>query len=291
MNNDSEGAATAAAGRGRGRRRAAAPVAVPDVGGGADGALPLGKPVGASQSTMRLLDFAAAQSGAWTSAEAARALDLNPSTCFNIIQTLAGAGYLAPAEAGKRYVIGPALRVLAHRLLAQSIDLSEVRRLMQAAADRWKVTVTLWHRRSTTRMELVAVATCNSAINIQMPVGQTLPVLVGGMGRIMALQGGLSDEQRQAAFDEVVWQRPLSLSALLTQARQARRQGWGLDDGYMHRSVAAAAVPVPPPRAQDAVEYVCSATMFRHQYSRVALLSIVESLRTVAAGMAAELRH
>ncbi len=247
----------------------------------------LGKPVGASLSTMRLIGYAVDQGGSWSSAEAARALALNPSTCFNIVQTLVAEGYLAPGDAAKRYTVGPLLRALAQRLAAQSLDLSTVRRAMQAVADRWKVTVTLWHRRSARRMELIAVATCNTAVNIQMPVGQTLPILVGGMGRIMALQGGLTDQERQAAFDEVVWQRPLSLDALLTQSRQAKRLGWGLDDGYMHRAVTAAAVPVLPAVPGEPVEYVCSATMFRHQYARVALLSIAEALRPVAASMAA----
>jgi DNA-binding IclR family transcriptional regulator len=247
----------------------------------------LGKPVGASQNTMRLLGYASEQLGAWSSAEAARSLGLNPSTCFNIVQTLVAGGYLAPAEAAKRYTVGPALRSLARQLVAQSLDLSPVRPAMQAVADRWKVTVTLWHRRSANRMELIAVATCSTAVNIQMPVGQTLPILVGGMGRIMALQGGLSAPQLQAAFDEVVWHRPLALDALLAQARQAKRLGWGLDDGYMHRSVTALAVPVLRKLPGAPVEYVCSATMFRHQYARVALLSIAEALRPVAASLAA----
>jgi len=234
---------------------------------------------------MRLLDFAIEQAGAWSSAEAARALELNPSTCFNIVQTLVSGGYLATADMSKRYTVGPGLRAMAHRLVAQSLDLTTVRPLMQAVADRWKVTVTLWHRRSATRMELIAVATCNTAVNIQMPIGQTLPLLVGGMGRIMALQGGLTEQQRQTAFDEVVWQRPLSLTTLMTQARQAKRLGWGLDDGYMHRSVTAAAVPVMPGIAGEPVEYVCSATMFRHQYARVALLSIAEALRPIASSL------
>ena len=99
-----------------------------------DSAPPLGKPVGASQSTMRLLDYAVEQGGAWSSAEAARALDLNPSTCFNLVQTLAAGGYLVAADVAKRYTVGPALRALAQRLVAQSIDLSSVRPAMQAVA-------------------------------------------------------------------------------------------------------------------------------------------------------------
>lgn len=251
-------------------------------------ALPtLGKPVGASQHTMRLLVYAVEHRGSWSAAEAARVLGLNPSTCFNIVQTLVAGGFLSTADAPKRYTVGPVMHQLAQRLSAQAVDLGPVRSAMQSLADRWKLTVTVWRRRSATRMELIAVATCNSAVNIQMPVGQTLPILVGGMGRIMALQGGLDDQALQTAFDEVVWQRPLTLETLLAQARQARRLGWGLDDGHMHRAVTAVAVPVAPAVPGEPVTHVCSATMFRHQYARVALLSIAESLRPLAASLAA----
>lgn len=248
--------------------------------------MPAGKPVGATHSTMRLIGYAVDRGEAWSAAEAARALALNPSTCFNMVKTLVGSGHLEMADDHKRYVVGAELRALAHRLVSRSPDLTPVLPMMQAVADRWKVTVTIWHRRSPTRMELIAVATCNTAVNIQMPVGQRLPLLVGGMGRIMALQGGLTDQQRQAAFDEVHWQRPLTMATLLTQARQARRIGWGLDDGYMHRSVSALGVPVRQGTRGDVVEYVCSATMFRHQYARVAMLQIADALKPVAARVA-----
>ncbi|MEO8281219.1 MAG: IclR family transcriptional regulator C-terminal domain-containing protein [Ideonella sp.] len=248
--------------------------------------LPAGKPVGATQTTMRLISYAVDRGEPWSTAEAARSLALNPSTCFNVVKTLVSAGYLDMSDDHKRYVIGASMRALAHRLMSRLPDLSPVMPMMQAIADRWKLTVTIWHRRSPTRMELVAVATCNNAVNIQMPIGQKLPLLVGGMGRIMALHGGLTDQQRQAAFDEVQWQRPLSMATLMTQARQARRIGWGLDDGYMHRSVSALGVPVRPGNRAEVVEYVCSATMFRHQYARVAMLSIAEALRPVAARVA-----
>ena len=55
--------------------------------------------------------------------------------------------------------------------------------------------------------------------------------------------------------------------------------------GHLHD--VALAVPVLRKLPGAPVEYVCSATMFRHQYARVALLSIAEALRPVAASLAA----
>ena len=79
----------------------------------------------------------------------------------------------------------------------------------------------------------------------------------------------------------------------MVQARKAQRLGWGLDDGFMNRAVTALAVPVPAvPLAGDAgpaneaggkeTEYVCSATMFRHQYSSAVLSDLAGALMSVA---------
>lgn len=249
-----------------------------------------GKPVGAALSTLKVLRFAIEGGEPFTATECARATALNPSTCFNLVQTMVAEGFLEPVSGSKRYVVGNALRALARRIAAQAPDFSAALPLMQALADRYKVSVTLWKRRSPTRMELLLLATSNTAVNIQMPLGQRLPLLVGGMGRVMALQGGLSEEERQAAFDEIRWHRPLTYTAFMTQARQARRQGWGLDDGYMHRSVTALAVPVLGITPHEPTVYTCSVTMFRHQYADVVLHEMARALQAVAAHVSAALQ-
>jgi DNA-binding IclR family transcriptional regulator len=248
------------------------------------------KPVGATLSTLQILQFAVEQVRPWTATEAARALSLNPSTCFNIVRTLVASGYFELVAEAKRYRVGAAFLSLARRLTTQSKDFGTVRPSMQAVADRYKLTVTLWKRCAPVRMELVVVATCNTSVNIQMPVGQRLPVLVGGMGRIMALSGGLSEELRRQVFGEIKWQRPLTYSAFLAQARLAEQTGWGVDEGYMHRSVTAVAVPVRIGGREESIEYVCSATMFRHQYASVVLRDIAKALAPVAAAVAAVLQ-
>lgn len=246
-----------------------------------------GKRVGAAASTIDILRFAIENPSPWTATEASRAVGLNPSTCFNIVQTLVGEGMLECEADSKRYVVGAALTDLARMLAARTLDFGKARPCMQAVADRFRVTVTLWKRRSPTRMELVLAATCNSALNIQMPVGQRLPLLVGGMGRIMAMEGGLTPEQRAAVFAEIRWDRALTMNALMAQARQAKRLGWGLDDGYMNRSVMALAVAVPTAQGAEPIDYVCSATMFRHQYSRIALQDVAEALKRSAESVGA----
>jgi DNA-binding IclR family transcriptional regulator len=244
-----------------------------------------GKPVGATLNTVQLLRFAAEQRLPWSATEAARALGMNASTCFNTIQTLVSEAFLEADERTRRYTIGSALDSLARRLIARGPDLEPLRTQMQELADQYKVTATVWTRRSATQMELLQIASSNSALNIQMPVGQRLPLLVGGMGRLMALEGGLTRESREALFKSITWQRPLTLTAFMTQARQAQRSGVGVDDGYLNRSVLAIAVPVrsQPPGAP--LDYVCSATMFREQHPREVLDRLALELQRLAKEM------
>ncbi|GAB2885340.1 hypothetical protein LSG25_18795 [Paralcaligenes sp. KSB-10] len=249
--------------------------------------LAAGKVVGAAFQATRLMTYAANCHVPWSAADAARELGLNPSTCFNLVQTLLAVGWIAGADLigpGKRYVLGSSFVNLAHRTASRTVDLREVMPRLQGYADRWKVTATIWQRQSLTRMELVAVASCHTAVNVQMPIGQRLPILMGGMGRVLALQSGLEDATREAIFNELRWDRSLTFAQFMAQARKAKRVGWGLDEGYMNRSVTALAVPVSS-NADRIVEYVCSATMFRHQYATAVLPSLANALMPIASGV------
>src|SRR5690606_16517417 len=243
--------------------------------------LAAGKVVGAAVHTTRLMTYAAARRAPWSAAQAARELGINPSTCFNLIQTLHALGWLAeadPAGPGRRYILGRGFVSLAHRTAARTSVLRDIMPRLQEYADRWKVTATIWQRQSLTRMELVAVASCQTAINVQMPVGQRLPILMGGMGRLMALRAELDEATFDAVFDSLRWDRPITREQFMAQARRAQRLGWGVDGGYMNRAVTALAVPVEPEPGR-ALEYVCCATMFRHQYASAVLPSLAEGLR------------
>jgi DNA-binding IclR family transcriptional regulator len=241
--------------------------------------LAVGKRVGSTAHTMKVLTFVAFHGGA-TTTEIVKATALNPSTCFNIARTLTADGYLHWIAETKRYHIGPALTAMAHHLTTRKRGLESLRPMMQRVANDYELTVTLWRRYSLTSMALEMVAECDSALRIRMPVGQHLPVLLGGMGRIMALRGGLSDEQRLADFRCIKWGRPLQFSVFMEQARMAERKGYGLDQGYTHRSVTAVTVPVP--NGTEKTEEVVSATMFLDQHRAGPLKKLVAELNLIA---------
>lgn len=241
-----------------------------------------GKRVGSAVNTMKLIRYVVGRAnGGATVTEIAKATGINPSTSFNIARTLSSEGYLQWLPETKRYAVGPALADLARELNAPVRDLASLRPLMQRIATDWQLTATLWHRCSQRSMQLLMVADSESAMSIQMPVGQRLPVLLGGMGRIMALQGGLTDEQRTELFSRIQWGRPITLRSFMNQARLAQKRGFGLDEGYTHRSVTAVAVPVAPQGATT-VDYVCSATMFLNQHDEAGMDALVSALQALA---------
>lgn len=240
-----------------------------------------GKHVGSAVNTMKLIRYVVSKgSGGATITEIAKNTHVNPSTSFNLARTLASEGYLQWSPETKRYTVGAELNELAHDVSTPRLDFSSLQPLMQRIAGTWELTVTIWHRVSYHSMQLLMVAHSESALRIQMPVGQRLPLLLGGMGRIMALEGGLSDEQRTELFSKTEWGRPIALRTFMTQARLAHKRGFGLDEGYTHRSVTAAGVPVEPVGAT--VEYVCSATMFLNQHNDAAIAALVKDLHKLA---------
>lgn len=240
-----------------------------------------GKRVGATVNTMKVLEFICAHASGATTTEIAKATGINLSTCFNIARTLAAYGYLRWQADARRYSVGQALQSLAHELTIKVGDLASLKPAMQRIADRYELTVTLWKRHSLASMELLLATDSKAAVRIQMPVGQHLPVLFGGMGRIMALDGGLTDEERETLFASVHWGRPITYKTLMAQARLARRQGYGLDEGYTHRAVTAVAVAVPPIPGQPVAE-ICSATMFRDQHDQATMDALVADLHALA---------
>lgn len=247
--------------------------------------LAVGKRVGSTVNTMKVLSYVAGKPAGASATEIAKATGINLSTCFNIARTLEADGYLHWLAESKRYAVGPGLTQLAHQLTTKARNLSQLQPAMQRIANAYELTVTLWHRCSMHSMELLMVAAGESAVRIEMPVGQRLPVLLGGMGRIMALQGGLTEQQLTEIFNGVHWGRALSFKTFLAQARQARRLGYGVDEGYTHRSVTAVAVPVPS--AGGVVTEACSATMFLNQHGSERMAALVAELQGLALEAAA----
>lgn len=212
-------------------------------------------------------------------ADIARHLEINPSTCFNILRTLVSEDVVDFNPLSKTYSAGLGLARLAEQLVTQGQRVQLALPFMRELAIERGITVTLWRRLGNDRIVLVSSESSPTDLHIYMPIGQRLPILMGASGRLFIGQMNLSEDDLRAEFAGIRWARPLSFEEYLDQVHLAQHCGWAVDDGYFSEGVLAIAAPVCD-SAQN-IAYTVSAVMIRSQHgdteARIRVLG--ESLR------------
>jgi DNA-binding IclR family transcriptional regulator len=199
--------------------------------------------VGSVRSAIAILRFLASQSKAYGVNAIAREIGISPSSCFNIVKTLAMDGVLEFDARDKTYALGPALSMLAPRTSddEQVFDLIEPQ--LAAFARRFSCTTSLWRL---TRDRLVLINSVRGAalLNVHLDPGLRVPSFIGSMGRCIAGEF-LHDRPRiENAFHEIKWQNPPPLRTFLRDAAAAKVNGWAIDiDNYM-RGLTTTAAPI-----------------------------------------------
>lgn len=215
----------------------------------------------------------------------ARLLDLSPSSCFNLVKTLAAEGFLAFDAKAKTYAIGPAVADLARRADGSGNALAIARPRLQALAARFRIASALWRLTPNGRLVLVAVADSEHATRLHMTIGQRLPMLVGSMGRCVAGYSTLSQAALGRAFAELRWERAPTLARYRREVAAARKRGWALDDGDFMRGLVTVAAPVVD--AAGAVRFCIASTMFQGQHDAATVRRIGEATAATAHEIAA----
>lgn len=196
-------------------------------------------------------------------ADIARHLEINPSTCFNILRTLVSEDVVDFNPLSKTYSAGLGLARLAEQLVTQGQRVQLALPFMRELAVERGITVTLWRRMGNDRIVLVSSESSPTDLHIYMPLGQRLPILMGASGRLFVGRMNLSNDDLSAEFTGIRWARPLSFKEYLEQVRLAQRRGWAVDDGYFSEGVLAIAAPVCD--ASQNIAYTVSAVMIRSQ--------------------------
>lgn len=207
----------------------------------------------------------------------ARELELNPSTCFNLLKTLVHERLVNFDTAGKTYTLGLGMVELARGALEQASYVRLVRPHLEEIAGRHRVTATLWQRAGDDRVVLVDRADNDSAIRVHMNIGQRLPTYIAALGRCIAAQEGLSQAALRGAFEKLRWENAPSFQTYCREVEQARARGYALDEGSYVRGVttASAAVVDADGRAVMAI----SAVGFSAQFKAGELKALGEDLR------------
>lgn len=232
------------------------------------------KPVGAILAGLSVLRYMAAAASPLPLSRITRDLGLNPSTCLNILRTLANENYITFDPQSKLYSMGVGVLELVSGALAQGGDMRAVRAVTDLISSAEGVTVTLWRRMQRDRIMLVLESLPSGNMSIKMNVGQRLPLLVGAAGRLMAAYSSLSEEELGVQYQQIRLGHRQTFREYMEEVELARVRGWATDEG--HYTVGAASVAVPVLNERGEAIYAFTATMFAAQYSpeRAELLAV-----------------
>lgn len=213
----------------------------------------------------------------------ARALGIGPSSCFNVLRTLAGEDLVAFDPVTKAYTLGLGTIDLARRALGRDAAIQAAAAPMALLADRHDAAVGLWRLAPRERLVLLALAESESATRIHMMVGQRQPASAGATGRAVLAARRLSDAAIGAAHAGIRWQNAPNEAEFLAQVRAAERDGFATDIDQINRGIATVAAAVVD--AAGVVRFVLSASMFAGR-DAAALAEVGGEIRAAAHALA-----
>ncbi len=185
-----------------------------------------------------------------TLSDIGRAVEISPSSCLNLLKTLAAEGVIERDEHKKRYRLAAAWQaadLLHDSRAARLIDRAQP--LMTEFAQAHEMAVGLWRTVSRDRMQLVAHAQSDAGMRLTLAENQRQPMGAGAAGRAIAAAQAIDSTELERRFAPVRWHSELSLATYTRQVKEAAAKGFALDRGYAHRGVftAAAAIAEIPP--------------------------------------------
>lgn len=221
--------------------------------------------IGTVSSTIAILRLLASEQQPLGVNAIARRLSLTPSSSFNILKTLCAEQVLEFDEGGKTYILASGMIGIARRALDPDGAFELIRQRVEMLAEGWSLTAGLWRNVGRRRIMLVGYAVGSVTMRIHLTVGQRLPLLIGATGRCIAAHENWSRTAIEAEYAGLEWQRPLPIETYMAEVEDARRAGWGIDEGWFIRGATTLAAPIM--NAAGLVEYCLSATMFNAQHA------------------------
>lgn len=236
------------------------------------------KLVGALSSGLAVLRYLAATPTPVGVTRVARDLELNSSTCFNILKTLVHEGLVTFDERTKTYSISIGLVELAKGALEQASFVRMLRPHLESLAMDHDATVTLWQRTHGERVVLVDLADSPSAMRVHLSIGQRLPMYIAALGRCMAAYSDLSQDELRARISKVRWQNAPSFEEYYAEVQQVRERGFAVDNGNYVKGVTTVSAPVVD--ASNRAIMAISAVGFSAQFNRASIRALGEDLKS-----------
>ncbi|GJD53395.1 hypothetical protein OPKNFCMD_6170 [Methylobacterium crusticola] len=227
--------------------------------------------VGAVVNAIEILRHLAAAPEPLGVAAVARGTGISPSTCFNILRTLARARFVAFRGRDKTYALGLGVAELAAGLIGLNhADL--IRPELERLALNHDLLVVLWRVTGDGRIVLVDRAHSHTAVRVEMRLGLRLPMFAGAVGRCVAAALDLPEAEMRRRFAQLRWQQPPAFETFMAEVRQARLRGWALDDGHLFRGLRAVAALVADAAGQPRFGLSGITIVGQHDDARLARL-------------------
>lgn len=242
--------------------------------------------VGAVVHAVQILRYLSATPHPLGVAVIARGTGINPSTCFAILRTLARNRFVAFRDSDKTYSLGMGISELATGLVGiRHAEL--IRPDLERLSHGYKMLVALWRITDDGHIVLIDRAHSATAVRVEMAIGVRLPSLIGAVGRCVGAAIGLPAAELRRRFGRLRWENAPSFSEYKADIAQARKRGWGLDEGQLYRGVNTIAAIVSD---HDGIpRFGLSGIMIAGQHSRDLLEEIGEDLKSTTELIAAAL--
>lgn len=238
-----------------------------------------GKLVGGFMAGLSVVKYLVAADAPVGVSKVAKDLDINPSTCFNLLKTLVHVELAEFDNVEKTYTPGFGILELSKGFLDQEDMVKFVRPRMQKLAHSQRVTCTLWRKIGDDRAILVDRADTAAAVRVHMFVGQRLPLFVGGLGRCFAANSGLSKDEVKKRFELLRWENQPEFPTWWEEVQKTKDRGYAIDENAFVKGITTVAAPILNNSGE--VEFVISAIGFSGQFN-------MDSLGTLASALVAE---
>ena len=235
-------------------------------------------PVGAVASAARILSFLGAAKAPLRLTQISRPLEINTSTCLNILRTLVAEGFVRIDPGTKTYRLGRRIVELARDVLNHGEDVGALRPAMEELAQKYGITVMLWGKLGTDHLILLAAAIGKPLSSIHASLGMRVPLLSGSMGRLFAVD--LDTATLRRMYQVIEWDRPVGLEIYMRQVKEAAERGWAVDEGYFNTAMWGLSAPVPHPGAP--LDRVISGVLLSEQHDPGMIEQIARDLIAAA---------
>lgn len=237
-------------------------------------------PIGSIRQAVAALRYLGTIEGGQGVTQIARALDIGPSSCFNVLRTLVAEDLVAFDPAAKTYRLGLGMLDLAGAALGRDAVARAAAVPMEALAAKHDAAVGLWRLTAGERLTLTALAESESATRIHMAVGQRQPAAAGATGRAVLAARKADDAAIAREFAGLRWQSAPTLAQYRAQVQAARDDGYARDIGQINYGISTMAAAIRD--ASGAPRFALSASTFSGRHDEGALAQIGTELRELA---------